>query len=175
MKTHHVLLLVIFILLGIIGAMVIKGPAMISAAAPATTPASAIDMSAYYASSTDMTNPSMAGMMLKTFPLDSIDSSTTVPTVSFNISKDPNDGWNLHIITTNFTFTPQNVNLAPVANEGHAHLYVDGNLIVVYGPWFHIDDLSAGTHTITVSLAANDHSLFTYNGAKIQATQQVTQ
>ena len=126
-------------------------------------------------SMTDMTNPAMPGMVMASFPLDAADTAATLPTVSFTLTKDSaNDGWNLHILTTNFEFTPQDENMAPVANEGHAHLYIDGALSVVYGPWYHIDALSPGMHTVTVSLNANDHSIFTFNGVKIQSIQQIS-
>ena len=101
--------------------------------------------------------------------------STTapVPTVSFIIVKDTLDGWDLHVTTTNFIWTPQNINQAPVADQGHAHLYIDGNLTVLLAPWYHIDGsvLPPGRHTITVSLNANDHSVFSANGRNIQETQ----
>ena len=125
-------------------------------------------------SMTDMTNPAMPGMVMKSFPLDAVDTDATVPTVHFVLTKDALDGWNLHITTTNFTFTPEKENQAPVANEGHAHLYINGVLTVVYSPWFHIDSLPAGTDTVTVSLNANDHSIFTYKGIKVQEVQTVT-
>jgi hypothetical protein len=112
-----------------------------------------------------------SGMMMKTFYLDN--TGAPVPTVSFTLTKDTLDGWDLHINTTNFTFTPQNINQAPIADQGHVHLYIDGNLTVVFGPWFHIsgDQLPPGTHTIVVSLNANDHSIFSYGGKNIQAMQ----
>ncbi len=125
-------------------------------------------------SMTDMTDPAMPGMVMASYPLDAADTAATLPTVDFTLAKDgANDGWNLHIITTNFAFTPQNENQAPVPNEGHAHLYIDGALSVVYGPWYHIDSLASGEHTVTVSLNANDHSIFTYGGVKIQKIGQV--
>jgi len=101
--------------------------------------------------------------------------STTapIPTVSFTIVKDTLDGWDLHVDTTNFTWTPQNINQAPVADQGHAHLYIDGVLTVLLGPWYHIngDVLPPGRHTVTVSLNANDHSVFSADGRNIQETQ----
>ena len=106
---------------------------------------------------------------------DGILASTTapVPTISFTIIKDTLDGWDLHVITTNFTWTPQNINQAPVADQGHAHLYIDGVLTVLLGPWYHInsDVLPPGKHTITVSLNANDHSVFSAGGQPVQETQ----
>jgi uncharacterized membrane protein YphA (DoxX/SURF4 family) len=114
------------------------------------------------------------GMTLKTYPLQPTD---PVPTVSFTITKDPAamGGWDVHITTTNFTFTPQNVNKAPVADQGHAHLYVDNTMYVVYGDWYHLDDIPAGQHTITVSLMANDHSIFTDNGQYVEAKKVINE
>jgi len=115
-----------------------------------------------------------AGMMLKTYE---VPAGYRTPTVDFTITKDPTSmgGWDVHITTTNFTFTPQNVNSAPVPDQGHVHLYVDNTLYVVYGPWYHLDDLSAGTHVITVALAQNDHSIYTKNGQDIQIQKTITQ
>lgn len=115
----------------------------------------------------------MPGMALKEFDLAPND---PVPTVDFTVEKDPvGGGWNLHIITTNFVFTPQNEDQAPVADEGHAHLYIDGTLSVVYGPWYHFDDLPLGEHTIVVTLNANDHSVFAVNGTYIKKIETITQ
>ena len=101
--------------------------------------------------------------------------STTapIPTVDFTLLKDTLDGWDLHIATTNFTWTPQNINQTPIADEGHAHLYIDGNLTVLFAPWYHIDGsvLFPGKHAITVSLNANDHSVFSANGKPVQMTK----
>src|SRR5665213_1044923 len=76
-----------------------------------------------------MQNSMAAGMNMNTNTTtvvpDGILASTTapVPTVSFVIAKDTLDGWDLHVLTTNFKWTPQNINEAPVADQGHAHLY----------------------------------------------------
>ncbi len=114
------------------------------------------------------------GMTLKTYPLKT---TNPIPTVSFTITKDPSamGGWDVHITTSNFTFTPQNVNKAPIADQGHAHLYVDNTMYVVYGDWYHLDDIPAGQHTITVSLMANDHSIFTENGQYVEAKQTINE
>ena len=114
------------------------------------------------------------GMTVKTYDLKPGD---VLPTVDFTITEDPTamGGWDVHITTTNFTFTPENVNQPPVLDQGHVHLYIDGKLFVVYGPWYHIDDLTAGPHTIVIALANNDHSIYALNGAYIQAQKTITQ
>lgn len=120
-----------------------------------------------------------AGMNMNTattsvVPMGILASTTApVPTVFFTIVRDTLDGWDLHVTTTNFTWTPQNINQAPVADEGHAHLYIDGALTVLFGPWYHIPstELPPGKHEITVSLNANDHSVFSANGQNVQETQ----
>ena len=101
--------------------------------------------------------------------------TSTIPTVGFTLVKDTLDGWDLHVVTMNFAWTPQLINQAPVANQGHAHLYIDGHLTVLFAPWYHLDGsaLLPGKHVITVSLNANDHSVFAYHGVNIQSVQTV--
>ena len=115
-----------------------------------------------------------AGMVLKTYDLKPTD---PVPTVNFDIVRDPVSmgGWDVHVLTTNFTFTPQNVNGTPVADQGHVHLYVDNTMYVIYGPWYHLDNLPPGQHIITVALVANDHSIFAENGQYIEAKKTINQ
>ena len=40
--------------------------------------------------------------------------------------EDKMDGFNLIISTSNFIFSPQNVNEKNNGNEGHAHIYING-------------------------------------------------
>lgn len=109
-------------------------------------------------------------MMQKQFELPT---NTPVPSVSFTITKDVVGGYDLHVVTTNFIFTPQLINQAPVADQGHAHLYVDGTLTILLAPWYHIASLTPGPHTLMVSLNANDHSVFAANGQPIQSMQTI--
>lgn len=81
------------------------------------------------------------------------------PRFEIALDKDPVGGWNLHIISENFLFTPAAVNQTNVAGEGHAHIYVNGKKLArVYGDWFHIPSLPTGEVTLQVTLNANDHS-----------------
>lgn len=98
------------------------------------------------------------------------------PEIDIEVTKDPMDGWNLKLITENFTFTPQTVNSENILNTGHAHLYVnDVKIARLYGPNFHIPDLPIGDHEVSVSLSSSDHSYFTVNGDKIVARAVITQ
>ncbi len=86
------------------------------------------------------------------------------PTVVLTVTPDAAIGYNVHMETTNFTWTPENVNLERVAGEGHAHIYVDGVKIGrFYGPDAHITAGGPGS-TFVVYLAANDHSEFAVDG-----------
>ena len=120
-------------------------------------------------SSGDM-NMSM-GMMQQLYPLDT--TGAAIPTVSFTLTAGAPDGWYLHITTTNFIWDPAHINGAPLPDDGHAHLYIDGTLYVILGPWYHIDPsaMPPGKHTVTVSLNANDHSEFADGGKGIEFTQ----
>jgi hypothetical protein len=83
------------------------------------------------------------------------------PTLSINVLPDTMGGFNLNILTTNYTFTPEKAGQVPVQNEGHAHVFVNGKKIGrAYGPWYYIgkENFHSGNNTVTVYLNANDHS-----------------
>ena len=61
-----------------------------------------------------------------------VSSSLNKPELSLEVIKDSSAGWNIHIKVKNFRFTPENIDKAPLASEGHAHLYVDGKKLLVY-------------------------------------------
>jgi len=93
-----------------------------------------------------------------------------IPTITLDVMKDAKDGYNVYIITEHFTFTPELANEEPVFNEGHAHLYINGIKIGrLYGAWTHIPSslLVTGTNTIEVTLNANNHSDWIYDGVHI--------
>jgi hypothetical protein len=94
-----------------------------------------------------------------------------IPTIDLAVYPDPVRGWNLEIQTTNFRFTPENVNQANQPNQGHGHLYINGeNVSRVYGTWLHLPSLPSGSNEITVSLNANNHAALAHNGAMIEST-----
>lgn len=99
-----------------------------------------------------------------------------IPSVSIEVTPDALDGWNVAINTSNFRFSPENASLGHVENEGHAHLYVDGQKIGrVYSDWYHLPPLGAGEHTIMVTLNGNDHTDWVVDGELIMAMVTVTE
>lgn len=120
---------------------------------------------------------SMQNMESMPHPMLEVDSSLPVPSVSLEAISDSKDGYNLHITTTNYTFTPEKVGESPTQNEGHAHLYVNGVKIArLYGPWFNISNsvLKDGENTVEVTLNANDHSEWMQNGTHISDIITIT-
>ena len=99
-----------------------------------------------------------------------------IPSLKIEIVKDSVSGWNLHLVTKNFKFSPEHVNMKPVQGEGHAHLYVDGEKRArLYGPWFHIGNLLPGKHTIRVTLNANNHDGLVFQGHPIEVSKNIIQ
>ena len=96
-------------------------------------------------------------------PLE-VSKSDQIPTVTLTVLKDPMSGWNAKVVVEHFRFAPENASQDHVAGEGHGHLYVDGVKINrLYGDWYHLGKLSAGSHTVMVSLSSNDHRDLTQN------------
>lgn len=90
------------------------------------------------------------------------------PVVDLQLIPLAGGGYNLRVQTLNFIFTPQNIDRDSVPGEGHAHLYLDGVKIArLYGEWHHLSALPADAEVLTVSLYANDHSLFTVDGLPV--------
>ncbi len=78
--------------------------------------------------------------------------------------KDPMSGWNLHIITKNFQFTPANASSKHVPGCGHAHLMINGIKVArVYSNWFHIPELGYPIKKLEVTLNANSHAIMSAN------------
>ena len=91
--------------------------------------------------------------------------------VGVEAAHDPASGVNLMISTSGFTFAPYNASLDHVPGEGHAHVYVDGVKINrVYGPHYHLPDLSPGERSIRITLNANSHEQYALNGQLVEAT-----
>lgn len=98
-----------------------------------------------------------------------VDATGPAPSLMMHVTKDPFAGWNIHLMTTNFTFSPAGSGGAHVDGEGHAHLYANGTKLArVYGNWFHVDKLPAGSVTLRATLNSNDHRTISVEGTAVQ-------
>jgi hypothetical protein len=94
-------------------------------------------------------------------------------TVTLTAEADAKAGCNFIMETTGFMWAPEHASGEPVAGEGHAHVYVDGEKQGrLYGPAFHLV-LEPGTHEVRVSLNGNDHSGYAVDGQAVEASVTV--
>lgn len=104
-----------------------------------------------------------------------VEAEAPLPSLMLHVLPDGPQSRNLHIMVSNFTFAPQNVNGDHVPGQGHAHVYVDGvKQPRAYSPYVHLQALPKGTHDIRVTLNANTHGQLAINGTPIEATTQIT-
>ena len=106
-----------------------------------------------------------------------VSGDTPAPSLSVAAIPDTKDGFNLHVMTEHFRFSPEGVNGNVLQNEGHAHIYINDDKIArLYGDWFHLgaDLFSPGSNEIKVTLNANDHSEWAVAGESISQTVTVT-
>ena len=103
-----------------------------------------------------------------------VSSSDPIPAVTVVVHSDERRGWNVEIQTENFAFAPEQVNQANQPNQGHGHIYVDGEKITrLYSNWYYIERLEPGMREITVSLHANGHEVLVHEGEAIAHTATV--
>lgn len=100
-----------------------------------------------------------------------VSSAALVPALDLVVYEDAVSGWNLQLVTENFDFAPERINVDSRINEGHAHLYINGEKIMrIYSHWHHLPNLSPGRHEITVTLNANGHEELLYHGEPVADT-----
>ena len=98
-----------------------------------------------------------------------------VPEVEISIDADRIGGWNLEVKTTNFAFTPENLNQDSEANEGHGHIYINGKKVGrIYSNWHYIPKLPEGEVEIEVTLNTNKHEDLMYEGKIVGDTVTLT-
>lgn len=98
-----------------------------------------------------------------------ISSDSIIPVLEkVEITKDPVSGWNLHLVTKHFHFTPENINSEHIPGEGHAHLMINGEKVArVYSSWFHFPQQKNVITKLEVTLNANSHAILAYNNKPI--------
>ena len=91
------------------------------------------------------------------------------------VSKDAKMGYNLHVVTRRFRWSPWNASKRHIPGQGHAHLYVDGKKVTrLYGPWYYLGALDKGKHTIKVTLNGNDHGDYVHGERMIADQKTIT-
>lgn len=98
------------------------------------------------------------------------------PNLDISVYPDRATGHNIRINVENFVFAPENVNQHHIEGEGHAHVYIDGEKVDrVYNNYFYLYKLpSKGQeYNLTVSLHANDHRMYFYDGEPIKDSQLI--
>ena len=106
--------------------------------------------------------------------LVTVASGPKAPSLEISVTPDPASGYNLHIMTENFTFSPERASLDHVPGEGHAHIYVNGQKIARhYGAWFHLTSLPKGAAKVEVTLNTNDHRVLAVGTEPLKAAVTV--
>ena len=103
-------------------------------------------------------------------PMVEVETGLPVPSMAVRLIPDMMDGYNVFLETTNFRFTPENVGMEAVPNEGHAHLYLNGVKVArMYTPWHHLSAnlLREGVNRLELEFSANDHSVWSVAGSPI--------
>ena len=126
-----------------------------------------------------MTGMEMDEMAMEMNP-DPVEVAADAPVPQVEIvsaKRDMMGAYSVQIQTTNFAFTPDRVDDEPVANEGHAHVYVNNVKVGrEYAEWIYVPASffsETGPNRITVTLNANTHGEWTYLDSPIQDTRVV--
>jgi hypothetical protein len=92
------------------------------------------------------------------------------PEVRLEAFKDEKGGWNLHVLTSNFNFSPEHAGKPDAPNEGHGHVFVNGRKAYrIYGPWYHLT-LPRGKNIVRVNLTTNTHKDYYSESGPIEAS-----
>ena len=95
------------------------------------------------------------------------------PSVKIRLEKDAHTkgALNLFLDIENFRFTPEEVNKTSRINEGHAHLYLNGEKLTrLYAASYFMDKLPKGNLEIRVTLNTNMHEDLSHKGKLVQDT-----
>jgi len=91
------------------------------------------------------------------------------PSLDMQVHPDPDSGWNIKLLTSNFKFSPAHTGSKHIFGEGHAHLYInDKKVSRIYGDWYYLASLPLGENKLRVTLNTNDHKLYILNNKAIE-------
>ena len=96
------------------------------------------------------------------------------PILNLEAVEDPNGGFNIYLDLSGFEFSPRNASKQHISGEGHAHIYVDGEKIGrVYNQAYYLGALAEGPHHVRVTLNANSHEDYTFEGELIESSVEI--
>lgn len=116
--------------------------------------------------------PSLPPVDHSQHPLVEVPDGRPVPYMRVRVFPDRMDGFNVFLETRDFLFTPQDAGAEAVPNQGHAHLYINGQKIArMYAPWHHLPaaSLRKGINRLEVEFSSNDHSVWSVAGQPVGA------
>lgn len=90
--------------------------------------------------------------------------SDSIPEITLlEAIEEPMDmGYSLHAELKNWAFTPHQVGKPYQLNQGHIHVYIDGEKAGrMYSNWYYLGKLSKGRHKIAITINGDDHTAFT--------------
>ena len=97
-----------------------------------------------------------------------------LPSLSLSVRPHDSYGWVVIYNANNFTFNAENASSQHIQGEGHGHLYVnDVKIARLYGEPYYLRDLNMGANTIRITLNANNHLSYVFNGAAIEKNVEI--
>jgi uncharacterized membrane protein YphA (DoxX/SURF4 family) len=83
-------------------------------------------------------------------------------------------GYNLHVELKNWAFTPEKAGKPYQENQGHIHIYIDGQKAGrMYSNWYYLGKLSKGRHKIAITINGDDHTAFTIGHKMIGEEREI--
>ena len=103
-----------------------------------------------------------------------VNADAPTPAVEIELTETDVPGvFDLAVSLTNFTITPDNVDADPIDNEGHMHLYLDGERVERFFDVDHQLTVPDGEHVVEVELSSNSHLAYAVDGEPIRAVATV--
>lgn len=108
-------------------------------------------------------------------PKMEVPSDMPKPAIMLHPYRDSKGGWNIHLMTENFKFTPENAGNEDVMGEGHAHLFLNGKKVGrVYSNWIHVT-IGKGQNKVKVNLTTNSHKDYFVDGKAVEAEVELNE
>ncbi len=103
-----------------------------------------------------------------------VDPNKPIPDIAVTLNETGVPGqFDLKIVLTDFTITPENVDGDPIDNEGHMHLLIDGEKVERFYDLERQVEVPEGEHLVEVELNANNHLAYSVDGVPIRAGMTV--